>query len=285
MKHLVFINILAMILLTNFVLRAGGDTPASENDNIKLIVRADDMGFSRACNVACIKGYREGIITTVEVLVPAPWFLDAAALLADNPGLDAGVHLVLTSEWANYKWGPVTNAKSLVTGEGYFHTRVEPLKELDLDIAEVEAELRAQIELAIKYIPQLSHISDHMNVASCRPDIRELVDRLSKEYNLPLAPYGLNGSLEIWAVPPEEKESALADSVGKLESGLWELICHPALNNEETQGIKGTVYDADIRMALYRQAVTDALTGEKIKDIIKQREIKLVSYSDTYKNK
>ena len=77
-------------------------------------------------------------------------------------------------------------------------------------------ELRAQIELAIKYIPQLSHISDHMNVASCRPDIRELVDRLAKEYNLPLAPDGLNGSLEIWAVPPEEKEGALADSLGKL---------------------------------------------------------------------
>jgi predicted glycoside hydrolase/deacetylase ChbG (UPF0249 family) len=279
MKHLVFISILAMLLMTNIILRAG------ENDNIKLIVRADDMGFSRACNVACIKGYREGIITTVEVLVPCPWFLDAAALLADNPGLDAGVHLALTSEWANYKWGPVTNAKSLVTGEGYFNTRVEPLKELNLDIAEVEAELRAQIELAIKYIPQLSHISDHMNVASCRPDIRDLVDRLSLEYNLPLAPDGLTGSFELWAVPPEEKESALADSLGKLENGLWELICHPALNNEETQGIKGTLHDPDIRMALHRQAVTDALTGEKIKDIIKQRKIKLVSYSDTYINK
>jgi predicted glycoside hydrolase/deacetylase ChbG (UPF0249 family) len=291
MKHLVFINILAMLMVTNIILHAGGDlrtgedTLTGENDNIKLIVRADDMGFSRACNVACIKGYREGIITTVEVLVPGPWFLDAADLLADNPGLDAGVHLALTSEWANYKWGPVTNAKSLVTGEGYFHTRVEPLRELNLDIAEVEAELRAQIELAIKYIPQLSHISDHMNVASCRPDIRELVDRLSKEYNLPLAPDGLTGSFELWAVPPEEKEGALADSLGKLENGLWELICHPALNNEETQGIKGTVYDPDIRMALHRQAVTDALTGEKIKDIIRQREIKLVSYSDTYINK
>ncbi len=87
----------------------------------------------------------------------------------------------------------------------------------------------------------------------------------------------------MWAVPPEEKEEALADSINSLANGLWECICHPVLNNEETQGIEGTVNDPDIRMAIYRQAVTDALTGEKIKSIIRQRNIKLVSYSDTYK--
>ena len=104
MKYLLYINILAIILST------GLSTLGGEKDNIKLIVRADDMGFSRAANLACIKGHKEGIITTVEVIVPGPWFLDAAKLLRDNPGLDVGVHLALTSEWVNYKWGPVTNA-------------------------------------------------------------------------------------------------------------------------------------------------------------------------------
>jgi len=266
-----------MLLLTNTVVSAG------ENDDIRLIVRADDMGFSRAANIACIKGYGEGIITTVEVIVPGPWFLDAAKLLGKNPGLDVGVHLALTSEWVNYKWGPVTNAASLVTGDGYFHARTEALKELDIDPAEVEKELRAQIELAIKHIPQVSHISDHMNVASCRPDLKEIVDKLSEEYNLPLLPAGLTGGFEMWAVPPGKKEDALADSISALTTGLWECICHPALNNEETQGIEGNENDPDIRMAAHRQAVTDALTGERIKNIIKQREIKLVSYTDTYK--
>jgi len=223
MRPLVFINIMAMLLLSNILIHAG------ERDDIRLIIRADDMGFCHSANMACIKGYREGIITTVEVIVPGPWFLDAAKLLAENPGPDAGVHL------------------------------------------------------ALKHIPQVSHISDHMNVASCRPDIKDMVDRLSKGYNLPLGPRGLTGSFELWAVPTEKKEEALADSINSLANGLWECICHPVLNNEETQGIEGTVNDPDIRMAVYRQAVTDALTGEKIKTIIRQREIKLVSYSDTYK--
>jgi hypothetical protein len=120
MRPLVFINIMAMLLLSNILIHAG------ERDDIRLIIRADDMGFCHSANMACIKGYREGIITTVEVIVPGHWFLDAATLLAENPGPDAGVHL------------------------------------------------------ALKHIPQVSHISDHMNVASCRPDIKDMVDRLSK---------------------------------------------------------------------------------------------------------
>ena len=277
MKNFILINIISMLLLTNIFVRAG------DSDTIRLIIRADDMGFSRAANMACIKGYREGIITTVEVIVPGPWFLDAAKLLAENPELDVGVHLALTSEWENYKWGPVTNAKSLVTDDGYFHTRTEEVKELDIDPGEVEKELRAQIELAIKHIPQVSHISDHMNVASCLPDLKMIVDRLSEEYNLPLSPSGLTGSFELWSVPPEKKEDVLADSVSGLTTGLWECICHPAFNNEETQGIAGALYDADIRMAVHRQAETNAVTGERTMDIIKQRDIKLVSYSDTYR--
>ncbi|UCH13212.1 MAG: ChbG/HpnK family deacetylase [Bacteroidales bacterium] len=277
MKYLVYVNILAIILSTNFSIMAG------DKDDIRLIVRADDMGFSRAANLACIKGYKEGIITTVEVIVPGPWFLDAAKLLRDNPGLDAGVHLALTSEWVNYKWGPVTNAQSLVTEDMYFYDRTEKVAELELDPVEVEAELRAQIELAVKHIPQVSHISDHMNVAESHPAIKKIVKKLSREYKLPLFPEGKPEAFEMWSVPPEEKEDSLAEYLDSLKPGIWEIICHPALNNEETRGIEGSVYDEDSRMAIYREALTNALISQRIKDIIKQLNIRLVSYSDTYK--
>jgi predicted glycoside hydrolase/deacetylase ChbG (UPF0249 family) len=277
MKHLIYINILSILILTNFF------AISDEKEDIRLIVRADDMGFSRGANLACIKGYKEGIITTVEVIVPGPWFLDAAKLLRENPGLDVGIHLALTSEWENYKWGPLTNAKSLVTEDWYFHTRTEQVRELDLNPDELEIELRAQIELALKYIPQVSHLSDHMNVASCQPALTKIVEKLSREYNLPLSPVGLTESFEMWSVPPEEKENFLADSINKLTPGLWECICHPAMNNEEIQAIEGLVNDADIRMVIHRQAVINAITSQRIKNIINQRNIKLVSYSDTYK--
>jgi predicted glycoside hydrolase/deacetylase ChbG (UPF0249 family) len=277
MKQIIYVNILSLLLLTNFFVMD------NEKEDIRLIVRADDMGFSKAANLACIKGYKEGIITTVEVIVPGPWFLDAAKLLRENPGLDVGVHLTLTSEWDNYKWGPVTQAESLVTEDRYFHTRTENVGALEIDPDELETELRAQIELALKHIPQVSHLSDHMNVATCQPAITKIFKKLSGEYKLPYSPNGLTESFELWSVPPEEKEDFLAGSMDSLTSGLWECICHPALNNEETQGIEGSGYDADIRMAIHREATTNAVTSERIKNIIKQKNIRLVSYSDTYK--
>ncbi len=277
MKGIIYINILLVLILANLF------TVADEKDDIRLIVRADDMGFSKAANQACIKGYKEGIITTVEVMVPGPWFLDAAKLLRENPGLDAGVHLTLTSEWDNYKWGPMTKAESLVTGDRYFHTRTEEVAVLEIDPGELETELRAQIEIALKHIPQVSHLSDHMNVASSQPVVTKIIGKLSAEYKLPLCPVKLTESFELWSVPPEEKENFLAESLSSLTSGLWECICHPAFNNEETQGIDGSENDADIRMAAHRQASTNAVTSERIKSIIRQRNIKLVSYSDTYR--
>ena len=71
--------------------------PSSE----RLIVRADDMGFSHSGNAAAIKTYKEGIVRSVEVLVPSPWFPEAVQLLKENPGVDVGIHLTLTSEWDN----------------------------------------------------------------------------------------------------------------------------------------------------------------------------------------
>ena len=57
------------------------------------------MGSCHAANEACIESYRNGIMRSAEVIVPGPWFLEAAKMLNENPGLDAGVHLTLTAEW------------------------------------------------------------------------------------------------------------------------------------------------------------------------------------------
>ena len=94
---------------------------AGDNAGIRLIVRGDDIGSSHAANEACIRCYRDGIVRSVEVMVCAPWFNEAAKLLRDNPRLDVGVHLTLTSEWENCKWGPLTEAPSLVDAQGHFY--------------------------------------------------------------------------------------------------------------------------------------------------------------------
>ena len=81
---------------------------------IKLIVRADDMGSCRAANLAVIDSYKNGIVTTTEVMAPCPWFNDAAEMLKSTPDLDVGLHLVLNSEWLYYRWRPLTPGKTLV---------------------------------------------------------------------------------------------------------------------------------------------------------------------------
>src|SRR5437763_12588465 len=91
---------------------------ADAANEVRIVVRGDDMGVAQAINEACVKAYREGIVRSVEVIVPGAWFLDAARLLKENPELDVGVHLCMTSEWDYCKWRPLTHGASLVDGDG-----------------------------------------------------------------------------------------------------------------------------------------------------------------------
>ncbi|MEN6428795.1 MAG: ChbG/HpnK family deacetylase, partial [Phycisphaerales bacterium] len=113
-----FLGVSAVLLLA--VAGAAAPQATQGSGAIKLVVRADDIGSCHTANLACIQCYREGIVKNVEVMAPCPWFNEAAKMLRENPVFDVGVHLTLTSEWENYKWGPLTQSASLVDGQGYF---------------------------------------------------------------------------------------------------------------------------------------------------------------------
>jgi predicted glycoside hydrolase/deacetylase ChbG (UPF0249 family) len=87
---------------------------------IRLLVRSDDMASSHAANVSCIDVATKGISRSVEIMVPCAWFFEAAQMLRQNPDIDVGVHLTLTSEWDGIKWGPITPSPSLADGDGNF---------------------------------------------------------------------------------------------------------------------------------------------------------------------
>jgi hypothetical protein len=169
------------------------ETRKSQKGQIKLIVRADDIASFHAANLACIKTFREGVARSVEIMVPCAWFPEAVKILNENPGFDVGVHLVLTSEWDNIKWRPLTHVPSLVDKDGYFYPNIwgdakkSPdnfLLGADWKIEEIEQELRAQIELVKKYLPQISHLTGHMGLTDMHKDVKALVQKLAKEYNL-----------------------------------------------------------------------------------------------------
>jgi len=257
---------------------------------IKLVVRADDIGSCHTANLACIKCFQEGIARSVEVMVPCPWFNEAAKMLRENPGYDVGVHLTLTSEWENYKWGPVTQSASLVDGQGDFYPMTSqrpdfPPKTGFLDsgwkVEEVEKELRAQIELAKKMIPQVSHLSSHMNTPTATPQLNALVQKLAKEYKLPIETPGAQYVpwLADSKATAEQREAALVKALEDLKPGVWIVIEHPGLDTPEMQGMGHKGY---WEVASHRDGVTKAFTSAKVKEVIKRRGIQLVSYHDMW---
>jgi predicted glycoside hydrolase/deacetylase ChbG (UPF0249 family) len=269
--------------------RSAAETRGSGGD-IKLVVRADDIGSCHAANLACIRCFREGIARSVEVMVPCPWFNEAAQMLRENPGYDVGVHLTLTSEWQNYKWGPLTEAPSLVDPNGHFFPMTSqrsdfPPKTGFLEskwrIEEVEKELRAQIELAKKMIPQVSHLSSHMGTPTCTPELRALVQKLAQEYKLPIETPG--AQYFRWMADSkasaEQREAALVKALEELQPGVWILVEHPGLDTPEMQGMGHKGY---WEVAAHRDGVTKAFTSPRVKEVIQRRGIQLVSYRDLW---
>ena len=269
----------------------GGDNAKarSTGDQIRLIARADDIGSCHAANEACIKSYRDGIVRTVEVMAPGPWFNEAVKMLGENPGLDVGVHLTLTSEWEFYKWGPITEAPSLVDEQGHFYPMTSQRSnfppntgflEAKPKIDEIEKELRAQIELATKKIPNVSHLSCHMGTAVSTPELRALVQKLSQEYKLPLeapATVKMAGDFGGSNATIQEREAALVKMLEKLGPGTWLIIEHPGMDTPEMRAIGHIGY---WNVAAHRDGVTRAFTSQNVSKIIEKRQIKLISYRD-----
>jgi len=256
---------------------------------IRLIVRGDDMGSTHAVNMGCIKAFREGILTSVEVMAPCNSFTEAVALLKQNPGLDVGIHLTLNSEWENIKWGPLTDVPSLVDKNGYFFPMTWPdeaysynqaLATSGWKIEEIEKELRAQIETILYHLPQCSHATPHMGFHAISPEISRLTLKLIREYNidanirfLPLNETSLFGDADT-------VEEMISNALGVLQNlgpGTWQIYEHPGmlLPGEEKTWHIGAENDAD-----YRDMVTRALVSDKLKDVISRRNIELIGYRD-----
>lgn len=256
---------------------------------IRLIVRSDDMGFTHAANQAIMETCEAGITTSVEVMVPTPWFPEAVKMLHEHPDLDVGIHLTLTSEWENVKWKPLTSAPSLTDDYGYFYPMIWPndnygeeqaLQGQDWQLSEIEQELRAQIELAKREIPQLSHLTGHMGCSNMDERVNALVRELAEEYGLAIFPEDMAVERASYQGPkttPEEKVSSFVVMLEELTPGTYLFVDHPAYDTPEVQAVFHIGY-TDV--ATDRQGVTDMLTNEAVKEVIKRRNIQLISYAD-----
>src|SRR3569623_396361 len=249
----------------------------AQTRSARLIIRGDDMGFSHAGNLGIIKSYNKGIEKSVEVLVPSPWFPEAVTLLKENPSIDVGIHLTLTSEWDNEKWRPLTDCKSLTDSNGYFYPMIwnnknypnQNLLAHQWKLSDIEKEWRAQIEVAMKNIPGISHISAHMGCINMDTTVTALAKKLAKEYHL-MVETGDEGVLNVTYngahTTGSEKIKSFIAMLDTLQSGKTYLfIDHPAVNSPELQAIHLKGYE---NVAEDRLGVVDVFTSCKVNKFI-----------------
>jgi CubicO group peptidase (beta-lactamase class C family)/predicted glycoside hydrolase/deacetylase ChbG (UPF0249 family) len=271
---------------------------AGRNHAPRLIIRGDDMGYSHSGNLALEQSYSNGVETSIELIAVSPWFPEAVKWLADHPDIEVGLHFAITSEWDNIKWRPLTDAPSLRNADGYFYPMLYPNKnypkqavmENAWKLDDLEKELRAQIILAKKYVPQLNHISGHMGSIGFDKDVTAMVKRVAASYGLlvgdggPDADHPLSWfSVNLHNKSSGQKIDAFIEALDKMQEGnTYLFVEHPGINDAELQAIHHIGYE---NVAQDRQEVTDLFTSEKLKEAIIRKGIQLVSYGQAMKNK
>lgn len=194
-----------------------------------LILHVDDAGMSLDSNEGAIKAMSEGVANSVSVMMPCPWVPGFVSYLKSHPNTDAGLHLTLTSEWDNYRWGPLSG-KPAVPG------LVDPQGALWGSVAEVVGhasqeevytEIKAQLERARGMGFEPTHLDSHMGTLFGSPDYIKQYVRLGVENKIPvMIPGGHNT-----AIVDDLKKSGnpQAEAFGKQMSDLGKTLWNAGL--------------------------------------------------------
>ena len=275
----------------------------NERDRVA-IIHADDIGMCQATLPAIADLFDFGLVSSAAVMVPCPWFLQAAAFCRAHPTLDMGVHLTVNSEWKAYRWGPISTrdpASGMMDDQGYFH-RSPPAVEQQADPAAVVVELRAQMARALQAGIDATHVDAHMGTVSRPPFLRAYVD-IALENRLPFPLIGCDTeSLTAQKIPPtlvahgaqlgqqlEARGVPLIDAVlglplddpvdqitvakkiiDSLRPGLTVLLLHPA---QDTPELRAMAPDWRSRVANYA-----ACTSSELRDYVRQSGVQVIGY-------
>jgi chitin disaccharide deacetylase len=251
-----------------------------------LLIRCDDMGMSHSVNMAFEQVFKTGLPVSASVMWACPWYKEAVDILKRYPNVAIGIHLTLNSEWENYKWGPLTGASevpSLVDEDGYFFPSRAALFENNPSTEEVEKELRAQVERALKTGLPIAYIDYHMGTAMDKPEYRDIVEKLADEYKLGISRfYGEFYCNNMYSDPLESKldslififENTLVDDQINL------LVCHIGMDDPELSAMKDMNQFGLKEMSRHRNAELNALLSERSMNFITSGKVKLINYTD-----
>jgi len=227
-----------------------------DSDTHLVILSCDDLGSCHAANMGVYSALREGVATCASVMIPAPWSRHAALMYR---GEDVGVHLTLNAEHPAYRWGPITQAPSLLSGDGGFPREIDDLWE-HADPAEVLRECRAQIERAILWGFDVTHLAPHLSAITLRPEFFDVYLDLAVEFDLPIRlpstvsteaagfPFRDLAAEEGVVFPDHFDHDWRAGSrdrvysaISSLPAGVSEIHVQPAIDTAEVRALAGDV--------------------------------------------
>jgi predicted glycoside hydrolase/deacetylase ChbG (UPF0249 family) len=202
-----------------------------------VIFHVDDAGMSYDSDQGAIQALEEGVATSMSVMMPCPWVPHMAAYLNDHPQVDAGLHLTLTSEWDNYRWGPLVGksvAPGLVDPQGYLWPRAQDVLN-HATVEEFEKEILAQIDKAQAIGITPTHLDSHMGTCFYEPFIESYV-KVGIEKKIPILMIG--GHMQ-HAGPEVGRFKLLLKALGERvwSGGL------PVIDDLVTQPTKGPAYE------------------------------------------
>ncbi|MBD2869772.1 polysaccharide deacetylase family protein [Paenibacillus arenilitoris] len=287
-----------------------------EKDRL-LIVNADDYGLCHSVNAGIQQLLLEGAVSSATIMMPCGWAREAALWSAQNPQVDVGVHFTFTSEWDNYRWGPVHrhgSTASLVAPDGYFPNGCADFEQ-QADPAQVREELVAQIEMALAAGMNPSHADNHMGslygLATGRNFLPVVLD-VCASYGLPFRLPRYLPDEDGQVAPPELSEKAkqlaqLADSMGVvildylvgLPFGLQDGETYDSFKGSMKQllaGLRPGVTELIIHPSLVTEELRafhgqplkrgmefDLFRDDEIKQTVKQEGIRLIRWSELQK--
>ena len=275
-----------------------------------LITHIDDIGFSHAANEASFECLDVGAASCGSIMTAAPWFMEAADRVRENPAYDVGVHLTFTCEYPFYRWPAVSTrdpASGLLDAEGYmWHTREDAVRHVQVKAAEVE--MRAQIELALNAGLDITHIDTHMG-SVVHPKFLSIYLSLASEYGVPAFLPNITRqrlqeldrvdqhddylavleNIDAGKVPTldeiiidtllpiEDKSSFYREHIQSIKPGLTHLLFHPAKLGDELRAI-------DKKASESRHADYVAYTDPTLKQFILDQGIHLIGYRELKQN-
>jgi predicted glycoside hydrolase/deacetylase ChbG (UPF0249 family) len=268
-------------------------------DQKLLIVHADDLGVAHSVNRASIKALETGLVSSASIMVPCPWLPEIAAYAKAHPQTDLGLHLTLTSEWKQFRWGPVLGRErvsSLVDSDGYFYS-LESEAAAHVDVREAESEIRAQIERAKALGIKPTHLDSHMGTLYQNKALFEVLIKIARENKLPVRLskewFGraafMNSVLgpddivldRIISIEPrvtaEDWSRFYTEEMKNLQPGVTEVIVHLAYDDEE---MKGVTSEHPNWGAAWRQRDFDFVTSEAFRRLLQENHIKLITWRE-----